>query len=65
MSLEPETTGQSVRTALENEGYAASTHLPSLPGYTHGESHYEQLFEMIDREADNSDSLEVCTRCGT
>lgn len=27
-------------------------------GYSYGEKHYEDIFEMIDREADNSDSLE-------
>lgn len=28
-------------------------------GYSAGEKVYEDLFEMIDREADGSDSLEV------
>ena len=30
-------------------------------GYSAGEKIYEELFEMIDREADGSDSLEVST----
>ena len=29
-------------------------------GYTAGERHYEEIMEMIDREAEGSDSLEVC-----
>jgi len=32
---------------------------PHLLGYSHGEKHYEDIFEMFDREADNSDSLEA------
>jgi tubulin gamma len=30
----------------------------NLTGYGHGEKHYEEIFEKLDREADNSDSLE-------
>lgn len=29
-------------------------------GYAAGESVQEEVFDMIDREADGSDSLEVC-----
>lgn len=34
-------------------------------GYTAGEKHYEEIIEMIDREAEGSDSLEVLfnSRC--
>lgn len=30
-------------------------------GYSSGEKHYEEIIEMVDREAEGSDSLEV--RC--
>ena len=29
-------------------------------GYSQGEKIYEEIFDIIDREADGSDSLEVC-----
>jgi tubulin gamma len=29
-------------------------------GYAQGEKIYEEIFDIIDREADGSDSLEVC-----
>jgi hypothetical protein len=32
-------------------------------GYSAGERIYEELFDMIDREADGSDSLEVSESC--
>ena len=32
-------------------------------GYRQGEQHHEQVLDMIDREADNSDSLEGFTLC--
>jgi tubulin gamma len=28
-------------------------------GYSAGEKHYEEIMEMVDREAEGSDSLEV------
>ena len=34
---------------------------PGMPaGYDQGEKVHEEIMEMIDREADGSDSLEVC-----
>lgn len=32
-------------------------------GYSHAEKHYEEIFDMLDREADNSDSLEGFVLC--
>eukprot|EP00029_Vermamoeba_vermiformis_P014545 TRINITY_DN965_c0_g1_i1.p1 TRINITY_DN965_c0_g1~~TRINITY_DN965_c0_g1_i1.p1 ORF type:complete len:458 (+),score=80.57 TRINITY_DN965_c0_g1_i1:45-1418(+) len=41
---------------LSNDGSGAGNNWAS--GYYQGEKHAEEIFEMIDREADNSDSLE-------
>lgn len=32
-------------------------------GFAHAEKHYEEIFDMLDREADNSDSLEGFVLC--
>jgi tubulin gamma len=32
-------------------------------GYSAGERIYEEVMEMVDREAEGSDSLEVCSYC--
>lgn len=48
----PATTGQQV-SLLE-----FLTYIYLLPGYCEGEKYYEDIIDMIDREADGSDSLE-------
>ena len=54
-----------LRRATENifvakEGGGAGNNWAS--GYRQGEENHEHIMEMVDREADNSDSLEVTCR---